>query len=277
MPLTDGGKNAPLPGGSIDVKYYTFTNLSRFPELGHGVFTRKGGVSKPPFNSMNVGFSSGDSREDVLKNRERIARCMSRGGLLKPMIHVNQVHGKAFAVFKKDADNPLSFDQRNGAIFEADGIVTDIEGVFAVIQVADCQAVILYDPVCKVVANIHSGWRGSILNILGSGVKIMKREFGTDPGNIVAAVSPSLGPCCSEFKHYREEIPRDLWKYQLDNHGNHFDFWQMSLDQLAKEGVKPENIELSRVCTPCDSDTFYSYRKEKVTGRFAVVAGIQTF
>ncbi len=322
MRLTDEEKNVPLTGISVDLEdleYYTFTNLSRYSELKHGIFTRKGGASKSPFNSMNVGFSSGDRKETVLKNRERVARCISRETDLeqKRMIYLNQVHGKAFAVFKKNGNNASSLDQADFDIIdsymvdsdmadsdivnsgiagsgmagsgmanagianagkpEADGIITDIEGIFAVIQVADCQAVILYDPVRKVVANIHSGWRGSLLNILGTGVNIMERGFGTDPGDIVAAVSPSLGPCCSEFKHYRKEIPRYLWKYRLNNNGNHFDhfdFWQMSCDQLVKEGVKPENIEISRVCTPCNSHIFYSYRKEKNTGRFAVVAGI---
>ncbi len=276
--------------------HYTFDNLSRYSEFKHGVFTRQGGVSPSPFNFLNVGLSSGDSRENVVENRERILRCISREEKVKQVLYLNQVHGKKIAVVKKKENVSCCSGHSSSAIvtaaavsaasgisdpngidtnrIDADGIITDIEGLVAVIQVADCQAIIIYDPVKKVLANIHSGWRGSVLNIIGTGVNIMKRDFGTDPGDIVAAVSPSLGPCCSEFIHYREEIPRHLWKYQIDNRGNYFDFWQMSRDQFIQEGVRPGNIEIAGVCTSCVSDTFYSYRKEKITGRFAVVAGI---
>ncbi len=154
----------------------------------------------------------------------------------------------------------------------ADGIVTDIPGVLLFIQVADCQPVMLYDSVNKVIANIHSGWRGSLQNIVGAGVDAMKREFGSDPALILAGIGPSLGPCCSEFLNYESEIPENFLIYRQRK--NYFDFWQMTIDQLMEKGLRSENIELSRICTKCSHNSFFSYRYKKTTGRFASVIGM---
>ncbi|MBF0467397.1 MAG: laccase domain-containing protein [Desulfamplus sp.] len=276
--------------------YYCFDNLCAFPGLVHGVFTRDGGSSDLDFRSLNVGLSVGDDKENVCLNREKIARSM--GIAEHHAIYLNQVHGKEFLVLKDQIlpelaggdisvghmlkEEPLEKEgmvKKNGVLpkvplcaRDADGIVTNIKGILAVMQVADCQAVILYDPVRQVVANIHSGWRGSLLDIVGRGVDIMTEDFGSDPVHIHAGIGPSLGPCCAEFKNYRDEIPEQFWKYKTGQY--HFDFWQTSCDQLAEKGICPENIEVSRICTPCTSHIFYSYRKENITGRFAVAAGL---
>jgi len=157
--------------------------------------------------------------------------------------------------------------------FEADAIVTDIPGKFLVIQVADCQSVLIYDPVQEVVANVHSGWRGSINNIIGCTLKVMEKNFGCRSHDIVAGIGPSLGPCCAEFVNYKQEIPEAFWKYKNDAH--HFDFWSISRDQLCEAGVLFENVDLSRMCTKCDSNRFFSFRKEGTTGRFATLIGLK--
>lgn len=250
-------------------QYYRFDNLSHFSSLVHGVFTRNGGTSGLNFKSLNVGLSAGDNKENVYFNRQMVAKTM--GIDEQNSVYLNQVHGKDFVVLKKDDlknQNPRKSQQ------DADGIVTNIRGILTIMQVADCQAIILYDPVNQVIANIHSGWRGSLLNIAGRGVDIMAEEFETEASDIFAAISPSLGPCCAEFKNYRDEIPEKFWKYRTDKNGHHFDFWQLTCDQLREKGVCSENIEIAGVCTPCASNLFYSYRKENVTGRFAVAAGL---
>jgi len=138
--------------------------------------------------------------------------------------------------------------------------------------VADCQAVVLFDPVRRVVANIHSGWRGSVANIIAKTVSVMQHHFACNPADLLAGVGPSLGPCCAEFIHYEDEIPRQYWHYK--NSGRHFDFWAMSRDQLCKAGVPGDNIRVAGCCTRCRTDLFFSYRAEKVTGRFAVAVGL---
>jgi YfiH family protein len=156
---------------------------------------------------------------------------------------------------------------------EVDALVTAARGRYLTIQVADCQAVMVYDPVRRVVANIHSGWRGSIGNIIGRTLQEMTTAFGTAAGDLIAAIGPSLGPCCAEFVHYRKEIPRSFWPYKNTDH--HFNFWAISHDQLCEAGVPTGHIFTSKLCTRCHTDRFFSYRGEGTTGRFAAVIGLR--
>lgn len=244
------------------VGYLEFPHLKRFNRLRHSVFTRRGGVSPAPFNSLNVGLGVGDSADHVSRNRQRINRIMDGG---EP-VFAHQVHGTAVAVVGPDA--PVGARPPT-----ADALVTDIPGKDLVIQVADCQPVFLYDPNRHVVANIHSGWRGSVMNIIERTVETMISIFGCEPAQLYAAIGPSLGRCCAEFINYRREIPKALWIYKENRH--HFDFWKMSRDQLTAAGVPETHIGCSELCTRCGTDLFFSYRGEKETGRFAAVIGIR--
>ncbi|MFH2093372.1 MAG: peptidoglycan editing factor PgeF [Pseudomonadota bacterium] len=248
-----------------EIKVYTFENFKSL-DLIHGIFTRQGGTSTGAFDSLNVGMDSGDDVSAISTNRKLIIRKMG----MKPLVFLNQVHGNEIKILKKD-DNDLSDIFEPGKeLYTADGIITDMPGVFLVIQVADCQSIMFYDPEKRVIANIHSGWRGSIENIAGQCVDKMKEQFDCRPENIMVGISPSLGPCCSEFKNFEQEIPQHLWQYKAQDKP-YFDFWQMSVDQLTEKGVKKEHVENMQICTKCNTDTFYSYRGEKATGRFACV------
>jgi YfiH family protein len=152
-------------------------------------------------------------------------------------------------------------------------MVTDQTEKYLVIQVADCQSVLMYEPTRQVVANVHCGWRGSIHNIIGRSVDVMIQNFGCRPGDIRVGIGPSLGPCCAEFINYKAEIPKELWGYRDSN--NRFDFWAISTEQLMKTGVLEKNIESSQLCTHCHTEEFFSYRAEKTTGRFAAVIGLK--
>ena len=244
--------------------FYQFSHLAQFPDIEHGVFTRNGGESAGPFASLNTAVSVGDDPEAVARNRARIRATMGGG----PLQFSRQVHGIDVAVFSRDGKG-LS----TGGAPEGDAMITDIPGLNLIIQVADCQAVLLYDPVRGAVANIHSGWRSSVGNIIGEAVGAMAAHFGSDPADLVAGVGPSLGPCCAEFIHYPKEIPEALWRYRVGEH--HFDFWAMSRDQLKEAGVVQEKIAIAGVCTRCRTDRFFSYRGEGRTGRFAVVIGLR--
>jgi hypothetical protein len=240
---------------------YRFPGLSAFPGLRHGVFTRKGGASKGPFAELNVGMGGGDEPERVSENRRRIRRALGVG----TPVFLRQRHGTRVVV----AGNGTAADSGPEV---ADAVMTDHPDRLLFIQVADCQAVIVYDPVREAVANIHSGWRGSIADLIGKTVAAMQVQYGCRPQDLLAGIGPSLGPCCAEFIHYRTEIPRSLWQYRTG--ACHFDFWAMSVDQLKAAGVAGCNIEVAGLCTRCRTDLFYSYRGEKTTGRFAVVAGL---
>jgi len=173
--------------------------------------------------------------------------------------------------FKK-SDAVLS-SSSNAAPFAADAMITDIPGKFLAIAMADCQAILLYDPSLNVVGAAHSGWRGSLANIIGACVDAMKSDFGCRPENIFAGVSPSLGPCCAEFIHYKQEIPEAFWGFKGRSH--YFDFWAISRHQLLSAGLLPQHIEMADICTKCNPHLFFSYRGQNRTGRFAAVIGLK--
>lgn len=244
------------------VRYLQFPHLGRFAELWHGVFTRTGGFSGGPFGQLNVGNGLGDSRETVRRNRELLAAVS--GG--RTFVFLNQTHGTTVQVLAA-----TDGDGQGG--LNGDAVVSDRPGRMLTIQAADCQAVLLYDPRRRVVANVHSGWRGSVANIIGRVVDTMRTRFDCRGADILAAVGPSLGPCCAEFVNFHEELPRELWPYR---HGRcHFDFWAISRDQLEASGVPRENVVTSDMCTRCNPALFYSYRGEGLTGRFAAVIGLK--
>jgi YfiH family protein len=247
--------------------YYRFENLAGCCGIDHRIFTRRNGCSPGLYASLNVSFGIGDAETNVGRNRDLIRRSMAGGDF----VYARQVHGCDVAVLK-DNMRGQSAGTASGAI-TADGLVTNLPNKYLVIQVADCQAVLLYDPVRQVVANVHCGWRGSLLNIIGRSIEAMKNHFDCRPERIRAGIGPSLGPCCAEFINYKEEIPAVFWDYKDSR--DHFDFWAVSRDQLINAGVPERNIELSRICTRCRTDEFFSYRAAKTTGRFAAVIGLK--
>jgi YfiH family protein len=245
------------------VPVFRFAHLETYPEIRHGIFTRKGGCSKEPFGSLNVGLHVGDDEANVKFNRKKVSQNIG----VNDVVYAEQTHGTEVLIFSKSQqDSPVK------ASFKGDAMVTDIQNKILAIQVADCQAVLMYDPFKKVVANVHSGWRGSIHNIVGRTVKAMKTCFGCNPSDIIAGISPSLGPCCAEFVNYKHEIPEKFWIYKTG--ADHFDFWRMTCDQLCDTGVLQKNIYSSNICTRCNTDSFYSFRKHRITGRFAAVIGL---
>lgn len=247
--------------------FFQFPHLSEFSEIRHGIFTRLGGFSKSPYESLNVGIGNGDKKSRVLKNRHAISRCMDDSELF----FTSQVHGTN--VLRISGDKTLATYEMNLNPGTGDSLITDAFNKSLVIQVADCQSIMLFDTVKKAVANIHSGWRGSIQNIIGLTVQAMIDDFDTNTRDIVAGIGPSLGQCCAEFVNYRTEIPKIFWPYK--NSSNCFDFWSISKDQMTGTGIPAENIFSSNICTKCRTDLFFSYRKERLTGRFAAVIGLK--
>ncbi|MHA1944435.1 MAG: polyphenol oxidase family protein [Candidatus Thorarchaeota archaeon] len=274
------------------VSFLEFPNFARFSGIRHGVFTRNTGKSsgRGPFQSLNVSFGIGDDDHNVRENRSIISRCMEE----KDLVFAEQVHGIRVMSFTKEGkasyglNVDVSLDGGHSKIPEemiggfdsdserkliGDALVTNIPKKYLVVQVADCQSILMHDPVRQVVANVHSGWRGSINNIIGRTIKEMEKNFACLSSDIVAGIGPSLGPCCAEFVNYEKEIPKAYWKYKDDR--DHFDFWSVSCDQLCEAGVLIENVDISRLCTKCDPDRFFSFRGEGITGRFATIIGLK--
>ncbi|MCL4500255.1 MAG: polyphenol oxidase family protein [Deltaproteobacteria bacterium] len=248
---------------SAGLTFYQSPIMAAFPELVHGFFTRRGGVSLPPYDSLNLSLSVGDRREAVLGNRQQVQRALG----LTCLADAHQVHGRSEAVITENPTGP------KGEPATADILFTDRPGVGLLIKQADCQAVILYDPHQSVVANVHCGWRGQVHDVLGSAVARLFSRYGCRPEDLRAAISPSLGPCCAEFRNFHREFPPELWRYEV--RPQYFDLWQLSRAQLQAAGIKPENIDLAGLCTRCRATEFFSYRREKITGRQGTVVGLR--
>jgi len=223
----------------------------------HGMFTRSGGVSVSPFAGFNLSFAVGDVPDAVRENRQQLKKCLG----LEYLVSAGQVHGDRLAVVEDiGQDTELT---------GYDGLITSQPGVGLLIQQADCQAVLIHDPVEKVVAAVHSGWRGSTLNISGKTVTVMEKNFGVNPADLRVVISPSLGPCCAEFSNYRLELPRLFHTWQVKP--CYFDFWAITRSQLTAAGVMEKNIVTAAICTECSKD-FFSYRRavkrgNGITGR----------
>jgi YfiH family protein len=183
------------------------------------------------------------------------------------LVFMNQVHKDNIIILKHDAS--VNIDP----IPEADAIITDSPLVAIMVKQADCQGIILFDHVKTVVSVVHCGWRGNRCNNPGTVIKRMISEFGSNPSDIIAAIGPSLGPCCAEFTTYKDIFPEHFKEFMVRK--NYFDLWELSKQQLINEGIKKKNIEIAGICTKCNTDMFFSYRAESDTGRFATVAMIR--
>jgi YfiH family protein len=245
-----------------EVMYMQFESLSKEKSLIHRVFTRMGGVSKRPFESLNISSSVGDDTRRVEKNLQIIKNNMGSDRLL----FMDQFHGDDIISINKKDDRPLLKN------YKGDALITNIPYTTLMVKQADCQGIILFDRARHVLAVVHSGWRGSTLNIIGKVVGRMMEEYKCDPYQILAAIGPSLGLCCAEFVSYREIFPASFQTHMVKD--NYFNLWDLSITQLLISGLRRENIETSGICTKCNNHLFFSYRGEGTTGRFATAAMI---
>ncbi len=242
--------------------WYTFSIFAPHPELRHGVLTNDGPHSTGKFS---LAFNEVEADETV---SARLALVENTLGL-SPLASARQTHSaKVLVVKAQDNYHPRTLAE---TINDYDALLTSDDGVSLLIKIADCQGAILYDPQARILGLVHSGWRGSVQNILGVTVEKMVAA-GAESQRIKAAIGPSLGPCCAEFVNYAEELPKSFQDFMAGP--NHFDFWAISKHQLTTAGLRPENIDLAGVCTQC-SPEFFSFRGGDVWERFGIVAAMQ--
>jgi polyphenol oxidase len=230
--------------------------LSRFPGIGHAFSTRVGGVSDGPYASLNLASATGDVRERVLENRRLL--CEAAGAPFPPAIPKQVLGSEVVTVGELDR--------------EADAIVANEPGRSTLTLSADCVLILLYDPVRRAIGNVHSSRHGARGEIVKKALARMTSLYGTRAADVVAAIGPSIGPCCYEV---RDDIVR-VWRgfgdrFLLERHGRiHLDLWTAVRTQLAEAGVG--EIDLLGVCTKCDPDRFYSYRRDgEKSGRFGAL------
>ena len=220
--------------------------------IPHGMFDRNNGASLPPFDSLNVSYSVSDNTIAVTANRQRIKKVFNISFLLS----ARQIHSsKIFNARIVEKDNEVD---------GFDALITNQKNVGLLIQQADCQAILMHDPIRNAIAAIHCGWRGSVANIINTTVLEMHEQYKTDPSHLNVVISPSLGPCCAEFINYTSELSVRFHPFQEKT--NHFNFWDISVMQLEEAGVKPTHIDVTGICTCCNSN-YFSYRRTRKNGR----------
>jgi YfiH family protein len=251
------------------VRYYTFDLLNE-AGINHAVFSRVGGVSPSPWDSLNVGGTVGDDPERVRQNR--IRSLQSVGRTLESVYDVWQVHS---AVVVR-ADIPRLPEQ---SYVQADILITDRPEVTLYMRFADCVPILLYDPRRHVVGLVHAGWLGTVRQAVSAALQTMQAEYGTIPADILAGIGPSIG-----VHHY--EVGKDVVDqvqsvFGLDaqsllpeyNGKVHFDLW--SANRLLLERGRVRSIEISEICTACHPEDWYSHRGEKGrTGRFGALINL---
>ena len=226
----------------------------------HGFSTRHGGVSAPPFDTLNLGLSQGDDPACVRENFRRF--CAAVGADVDRMVVTHQVHQDNVRI-ATSADAGKGLDRERD--YDVDGLITNERGLPLVIHSADCIPVLLHDPVKQVIGACHAGWRGTALGIAAKTVREMQRIFGCDPADIRAAIGPAIGQCCFETDG---DVPAALHAALGDEaepyitwNGRkyHIDLKAINALWLRKSGVT--QIDVSGDCTACRTDLYWSHRK----------------
>lgn len=263
--------------------YFQFDHFSHYPALAHAIFSRQGGLSAAPYASLNTGLSVGDDRPTVYANRRLLSEALGRPEWSIATSWI--VHGDV--VIEVGAEWKLDHEQLGDPGFRrrGDALMTREPGVFLLISFADCLPVLYFDPVQRVAAIAHAGWRGTSLGIAGQTVGALAERFGSRPADLLVGLAPAIGPCCYEVGpdvlETFAQTPGLMETAVFTPHVNgRSDRWSLDLKetnrkQLLMAGVAPAHIEVMPFCTACRTDLFFSHRREQgKTGRFAVLVGL---
>lgn len=225
---------------------------------------REGGVSPPPYHSLNLGINTTDNPENVDQNRQRFFEALDWP--VEQFTYSYQVHGKEVLI----ATGP-------GGHHGYDAIITRQHGLMVGVTIADCTPVLIYDPVQKAIAAIHAGWQGTAAQIVAHTLHSMQEKFGTHSADCLAYI----GTCITQ-PHYEvdERVASRLDKAHLQP-GAQPGKWMADLKganqaQLRSAGIAESHIEVSPYCTWANNEDYFSHRRnEGTTGRMLAVIGIK--
>lgn len=255
------------------IKLLRAESIGRTDEYSHFFTTRISGNSKDVFSSLNLGFSSGDSIENVHRNWEHFK---AETGMEKDRIILpKQVHSDKILTIETCEHFNEILSEKNSR--EADAVILGCRGTSAAVVTADCVPVILASREKPAGAVIHSGWKGTMLNIAGKTVKAMIKKYCLSPSEFVAVIGPSIGACCYEVG--KEVFTKFKGLFGINeavikhSNGRYFISLTDAVSiQLENEGIPSGNIEIMYMCTSCNEELFFSYRRDNgVTGRQASV------
>jgi YfiH family protein len=245
--------------------YFEIPEIAKIGWIQHAFLTRKGGVSFPPYDSLNIGDDNSDQDEHVSQNKNLIAKAFhfDPGHLIVP----NQIHQDQILLLRKPAftlPSPMEYD----------ALITNALNTLLGILTADCLPILVVDQKKRVIAAIHAGRQGTALHITTKVFKKMEEEFGCSSEDFLIALGPSIGPCCYEID---ERVFQPEWEpfSTLRGAGKWMvDLAHINIAQMKREGIKEEQISWINLCTHCHRDLFFSYRREGQTGRQLSFIGI---
>jgi YfiH family protein len=258
------------------VEYIQFKNFIKYQDtIAHCFTTRIGGVSTGECEALNLGFNRNDTRENVIENYKRISQCL--GIDYNNMVFSNQIHANKIKSIDEN-------DRGKGIIFKSDiigydGLITNKRNVAIVTFYADCVPVFFFDPIKKVIAISHSGWRGTVKEIARETVIKMESEYGCIPKDIETAIGPSIGKCCFEVGEevYTEFVNNLPWSEGFCVKPGNQNKWYIDLKGIIEQTLIEAEISTkklcnSEICTKCNKDTFFSHRGDN--GRTGSLAAI---
>ena len=249
-----------------DIRYFAFESLA----IPNAIFTRRGGVSPAPWQSLNVGGAVGDDLANVRENRLRSFAALRRD---PASIHdVWLIHGTS--VVHADAPRDLAEPP-----LKADILTTNNPAVTLFMRYADCAPIILHDPVQRAICIAHAGWLGTVRGVVTVAVEAMQNCYGSSPRDLRAGIGPSIGPDHYEIgadvagEIHKALGPRAHEALNARGEKHHLDLWAANRIQLEQAGVF--QIEVSGICTACHTDDWFSHRAEKgKTGRFGALVAL---
>lgn len=252
--------------------FLEFPSLAALPGLHHAVTTREGGLSRDGFAALNLAFHVGDEAETVRSNRQILARELGFDG--EVLVAAQQVHGAGITLVSQE-DRGRGATDWESAIRDTDALMTQQRGIPLLILVADCAPILLVDPVQRVLAVVHAGWRGAVSGIAGKAVQRMQSEWGTGPADVLAGI----GPCLSiENLEVGEEVAEQVEKVDATAVIGgylkpHLDLRGLIERDLGRVGVSAANIEVLPNCPKEENQRFFSHRGQNgEAGRFGIVA-----
>ena len=241
-----------------------FSIFNQTDMVKHGFSTRLGGVSTGIYASMNLGQSRGDDPEKVQRNYRIIADTI--GVSTEWMVCSDQTHTtNVKVVTKEDAGKGLLHPKDYQDI---DGLITNVPSLCLVTYYADCVPLLFLDPVQKVIASSHSGWRGTVGHMGEITIQKMQNEFGCRPEHILAAIGPSICQYCYEvsedvIQQFQQAFPENIWAdlyYRKENGKYQLNLWKANEWILLNSGILPEHLAVTNLCTCCNSDLLFSHR-----------------
>lgn len=246
--------------------------LAAVPGVVHGVSTRRGGVSRPPYTSLNMGFHTGDRPEDVVENRRRWLEVL--GLRLDEAVFAEQVHGAEVALVAA-GDRGKGALRLEDAVPGTDALVTAEAGIPLAVLVADCVPILFAAADGSAVGVAHAGWRGTLAAVAARTVRRFA-ELGIPPRQLRVALGPCIRPCCYEvsedlYQRFREKLGPEAVGHTRAGRPA-LDLAAANRSLLLSLGVPQGAVDVAPDCTACRTDLYFSHRAEKgKTGRMAAV------